>query len=40
MSGQFETSQVIQRTLLIGGVAFDSVDNDDGVQVVEHSRSP
>ena len=40
MSGQFETSQLGQRTLLIGGVAFDSVDNDDGVQVVEHSRSP
>jgi len=40
MAGLFEHGQVIQRTLLVGGVALDRVDNDHGVQVVQHSRLP
>ncbi len=40
MAGPFERGEAIQRTLLVGGVALDRVDNDDRVQVVEHSRPP
>ena len=40
MAGLFERGQVIQRSLLIGDVALDGVDDDDSVQIVQHSGAP
>jgi hypothetical protein len=40
MAGLLQRGQVIQRTLLVGRVSLDRVDDDHGVQVVQHSRSP
>jgi hypothetical protein len=40
MASQFQSGQVIQRPLLVGEVALDSVDNDHGVQVINHSLFP
>lgn len=40
MASLLERGQVIYRPLLIGGIAFDGVDDDHGVQVVKHSRPP
>jgi hypothetical protein len=39
MAGLFERGEVLRRTLLVDGVALDRVDNDHGIQVVQHSRS-
>jgi hypothetical protein len=40
MAGLFERGQVMERPLLVGGVALDGADDDYGVQVVQHSRPP
>jgi hypothetical protein len=34
MAGPLERSQVVERPLLVGGVALDGVDDDHGVQEV------
>jgi hypothetical protein len=38
MAGLFERGEVVQRPLLVGRAAFDCVDDDHGVQVVQHSH--
>ena len=40
MASLFECVQVVFRPFLIGGVALNGVDDDHGVQVVQHSRPP
>ena len=40
MAGLFERVQVVFRPLFVGGVTLNGVDDDHGVQVVQHSRSP
>ncbi|MEX0727456.1 MAG: hypothetical protein WD065_14365 [Planctomycetaceae bacterium] len=40
MTGLFQRCEMIQRPLLIGGIAFNGVNNDHSVQVAQHSRSP
>jgi hypothetical protein len=37
MSALFECGQMTYRSLLVGGDAFDRVDNDHGIQIVQHS---
>jgi len=36
----FERCHVLERSVLIGGVAFAGLNDDDGIQVVKHLRPP
>jgi hypothetical protein len=40
VAGLLQRGEVMERPLLVGGAAFHGVDNDHGVQVVQHSRPP
>ena len=40
VAGLFQRGQVIQRTLLVGRIALDRVDDDHSVQVVQRTRGP
>gem|GEM_PF-5349872 len=40
MADLFQRSQVTQRSLLIQAVAFDGINDDHGIQIIKHLRSP
>jgi hypothetical protein len=40
MAGLFQRGKVVKRPLLVGWDAFDGVDHDHRVEVVQHSRPP
>ena len=40
MAALFKRGQVIERTLLVGRIALNCVNDDHGVQIIQHSGAP